>query len=127
MTFCVGLVAGLLLIQSLHKIIFQDFHKAVTLLDYVRYDKSQLIQRYSVKVMDLFRYVFFKVLVIWYGKSYSGTGTSSLLVAQIKRVVTFCEPNNQELIIEESVVAFRYELTFLAYAAFLCWYLLRRG
>jgi len=54
---------GLLLLQSLHKIIFQDFHKVVTLLEYVGYHKSQLIQRHSVKVMELFRYVFFKVIV----------------------------------------------------------------
>ncbi|KAG0583450.1 hypothetical protein KC19_3G136800 [Ceratodon purpureus] len=39
--------------QPLHEIIFQSSHQVVTLLEYVRYDKCQLIQRYSVKVMEL--------------------------------------------------------------------------
>nr|PNR28894.1 hypothetical protein PHYPA_027586 [Physcomitrium patens] len=39
--------------QPLHETISQDPHQVVTLLEYVRYDKSKSIQRQSLKVMEL--------------------------------------------------------------------------
>lgn len=50
-------------LQSLHEIIFQNSHQVVALLEYVRYDKSQPIQRYSVKVMELLRCDFTELLL----------------------------------------------------------------
>lgn len=50
--------------QPLHETISQDPHQVVTLLEYVRYDKSKSIQRQSLKVMELLRYVFVDLLLI---------------------------------------------------------------
>lgn len=49
---------GRMLQKPLHEMLFYDSQQVVTLLEYVRYFKSQPIQLYSVKIMGLLRYAF---------------------------------------------------------------------